>query len=191
MPKVALLSSVTGDVEHQKLLLAPEECSDPEAEINRILLNLAAEAPHFSWQQASETLRGAGFTPLEDIVEISRAWDESRCSSAMTFAVVFPSDAGHEHAGKSLKASTWHASEGGTITLVDEYGQCLMADDRLWKEGAEGREQVPLGVIHVPSEQFASAIQRAAAVRLLTESGFSVTVSSHDSYRSAPESVTR
>jgi hypothetical protein len=191
MPKVALLSSVTGDVQHQKLLLAPEECSDPEAEINRILLGLAAEAPHFSWQQASETLRGAGFTPLEDIVEVSRAWDESRCGTAMTFAVVFPSDAGHEHAGKSVKASTWHASEGGTITLVDEYGQCLMADDRLWKEGAEGREQVPLGVVHVPSEQFASATQHAAAVRLLTESGFSVATKSHDVSGAATESVTQ
>lgn len=191
MPKVALLSSVTGDVQHQKLLLAPEGCTNPEAEINRVLLGLAAEMPHFSWQQASETLRGAGFTPLDDIVAVSRAWDESRCGNAMTFTVVFPVEAGHEHAGKSLVASTLHASEGGTVALIDEYGQCLMADDRLWKEGAEGREQVPLGILHLPSEQFASSAQRATAVRFLRESGFSVASISQDVAGDATELISQ
>ena len=48
MPKVALLSSVSGDIPHQKLLLVPDGCMDPEAEIDRILVALATEAPHFS-----------------------------------------------------------------------------------------------------------------------------------------------
>ena len=174
MPKVALLSSVSGDIPHQKLLLVPDGCMDPEAEIDRILVALATEAPHFSWQQAREALRAAGYTPLEDIVEVTRPWDESRCSHAMTFAVSFPPDAEHEHAGKTLRASTWLAAEGGVITLVDEHGQCLMADDQLWKRGAEGSEQVPLGVILVPRSQFASMAQLSTAIALLSESGFRV-----------------
>lgn len=176
MPKVALLSSVSGEPHLQRLVLVPDTRADAETEIDRILVALGADNPHFTWEHATQALRAAGFTPIDDVVEIVRPWDESRCRQAMTFSIQFPADAAHEHAGKTLRASTWLVTEAIPLALLDEHGQCLTADDRLWKLGAEGTEQVPLGTILLPAGQFASQDQVSHAHALLTESGFSVTV---------------
>lgn len=176
MPKVALLSSVSGEPHLQRLVLIPDSREGAETEIDRVLVALGAENPHFTWEHATKALRAAGFTPIDDVMEIVRPWDESRCRQAMTFSIQFPADAAHEHAGKTLRASTWLVTEAIPLALLDEHGQCLTADDRLWKLDAEGIEQVPLGTVLLPVGQFASQDQVRRAYALLTESGFSVSV---------------
>ena len=172
--QILILRSFAGDPDGEYTLLAPPDMLNPEEAANLVIRRAAEMNPDITWNDVRKPLLDAGFAEPTKIHINPRPWDESRSQSRMTFRVVFPVTAQHEHAGKTLVATNTVPFEDGGIVLIDEHQQLLNAEDQLWHAKHRYVEQVPLGPVEVPDSQFSSPKELQRAIRLLQKSGFQV-----------------
>lgn len=172
--QILSLHSYTGDPEKVHILLAPDDMAYPDDVANLVIRRVADANPDFNWENLRGPLEAKGFVEPSKVGSAIRPWDESRANQHFTFKVRFPATALHEHAGKELHATNAIPFEDGKLVLIDENQQFLNADDQLWHQARPYIEQVPLGAVELPDQQFATPAEFKRAANLLQASGFTL-----------------
>jgi hypothetical protein len=130
-----------------------------------------------------QLLNEAGLTLIEPKVIDC----EYRTGVPTSRMVRFPADAPHDYAGREVIAR-FHEFDGLPYLFDEDVGQMIMPTDRPWSARSadeHGRygliedtalfvEQVPLGPLLVPEEQFASPEERSFFIASLREAGYEV-----------------
>lgn len=167
--KLLILPTISDASSNVRYVLAAEAMSEPDLLLQRTISNVALVDPRYGWEDLARALESAGFKIPEPHVA-SQAWDAARDPAWGTdFIVAFPPDAPHEYAGQRGTA-TFAAAAALHIVLADH--TVLTPWDRPFRLGSEGADQVPLGPLIVPREQFSDELRSLAAVQLLADAGF-------------------
>lgn len=155
-------------------LLAPPDLADPELLISQSIHQEYMANPAYSWADLAKRLASVGFSVPDNIFVSEKYWDAPQTKVDDNFFVLFPEDAGHEYAGKRMDVLTNTAFEMGEAVLCDAKSQLLYATDlvRKLKPGhqiGDVFEQVPLGKLKLPLDQFANDKAAAARARQMLE----------------------
>ncbi|QMI49696.1 hypothetical protein [Burkholderia sp. MBR-1] len=169
MPQtLVILPTVNDRPDDIRYVIADETLVDAELKIHAVLNRLSAEDPQYTWETLAIHLEAAGFA-IPRVTIAARTWNEKGGKGGIKFFVRFPADAAHEFAGMAGTASD---EIDGFVRIVLEDRRILTGHDRPYARGQEGLEQVPLGQVDVPREQFASEAEYTRAINALRGADF-------------------
>ena len=142
------------------------------------------------WSVVAQGLREAGFeplrahevTPADPIFMYPKPFDEAWGSSSHSFFVTFEDTAPHEIAGQLVIATNYPGfwtqtvadfAGADSVVLISPEQEAIYPDDLAYADTA-GQEQIPIGTVIVPHEQFISEQAHRQAMQKLANSGYAM-----------------